>query len=72
LAHEAAARFYFARASIPHRPAPCLRNARNCYERWGAFGKLRQLDERYPYLHQSPHLPSATATIRARVGPAGR
>jgi len=67
LAHEAAARFYFARG-LDTIGRPCLRNARNCYERWGALGKLKQLDERYPYLHQEPAPASATATIRARVG----
>src|SRR5882672_3570097 len=67
LAHEAAARFYFARG-LDTIGRPCLRNARNCYERWGALGKLKQLDERYPYLHQEPAPASATATIRARAG----
>ena len=49
LAHEVAARFYLARGfeTIAHT---YLRNARNCYERWGALGKVKQLDERYPRL----------------------
>ena len=29
-----------------------LRNARNCYDRWGAHGKVKQLDERYPRLRE--------------------
>ena len=28
-----------------------LRKARDCYARWGADGKVRQLDQRYPQLH---------------------
>jgi hypothetical protein len=42
-AHELAARFYASRGgeSIAHA---CLRNTRHCYLRWGADGKLRQLD----------------------------
>jgi len=40
LAHEVAARFYAARASRRSTHA-CLREARRCYRRWGAFGKVR-------------------------------
>jgi predicted ATPase/signal transduction histidine kinase len=67
LAHEMAARFYLARGfeTIAHA---YLRNARNCYDRWGAFGKLKQLDERYPHLHEERTPTSATATIGAPVG----
>src|SRR5271156_2603794 len=48
-AHEVAARFYAARGaeSIAYT---CLRNARYCYLRWGAGGKVRQLDRLYPHL----------------------
>ena len=62
LAHEAAARFYLARGldAIGHL---YLRNARNCYDRWGALGKLRQLDERYPHLQEELAATSPTATI---------
>jgi len=40
LAHELAARFFTARGfdTIAH---VCLREARRCYLRWGAFGKVR-------------------------------
>jgi predicted ATPase/signal transduction histidine kinase/ActR/RegA family two-component response regulator len=67
LAHEVAARFYLARGldTIAHLH---LRNARNCYERWGALGKLKQLDERYPHLHEERVAPSPTATIGTPVG----
>src|ERR1700675_3394330 len=51
LAHEVGARFYLARGfeTIAHT---YLRNARYCYERWRAHGKVKQLDELYPRLHQ--------------------
>ena len=43
LAHEIAARFYDARGL--RTSAQAFRaNARACYERWGAYGKVRQLD----------------------------
>ena len=44
LANELAARFYAARGfeKIAHA---YLRDARYCYLRWGADGKVRQLDE---------------------------
>ncbi len=47
IAHEVAARFYEARGFETFADAS-LRNARNCYDRWGAHGKVKQLDERYP------------------------
>jgi signal transduction histidine kinase len=61
LAHEVAARFYAARSveAIAHA---YLRNARHCYLRWGALGKVRQLDQRYPRLGEesAPYAPTAT------------
>jgi len=67
LSHEVAARFYSARGfeTIAHT---YLRNARNCYDRWGAFGKVKQLDERYPLLHEEQLPASTTATIGTPVG----
>src|SRR5712675_535768 len=67
LAHELAARYYLARGfeTIGHT---YLRNARNCYDRWGALGKVRQLDERYPHLHEERVPTSAAATIGTAVG----
>ena len=62
-----AARFYAARGfeTIAHT---YLRNARNCYDRWGAIGKVKQLDERYPRLREE-RLPTSTAsTIGTPVG----
>ena len=51
LAHELAAQYHLAHgletAAYAH-----LRSARHCFERWGAHGKVRQLDERYPNLRE--------------------
>jgi PAS domain S-box-containing protein len=62
LAHEAAARFYSERGfeTIAYT---YLRNARNCYAHWGALGKVKQLDERHPRLHEERLSTSTTATI---------
>ena len=49
VAHEVAARFYAARG-FEAIAQMYLRNARNCYERWGALGKVKQLEGRYPQL----------------------
>jgi PAS domain S-box-containing protein len=60
LANEVAARFYNARGVETFANA-CLRNARYCYLRWGADGKVRQLDRLYPQLTASEgHPPTAT------------
>jgi PAS domain S-box-containing protein len=67
LAHEVAARFFTARGfdTIAHA---CLREARRCYLRWGAFGKVRQLEQLHPHLRDAPVSASPTATIGAPVG----
>ncbi|WP_143273269.1 trifunctional serine/threonine-protein kinase/ATP-binding protein/sensor histidine kinase [Bradyrhizobium canariense] len=49
VAYEAAARFYHTRGSETSAGAH-LRKARDCYLRWGADGKVRQLDQLYPKL----------------------
>jgi len=49
VAYEVAARFYSARDSETSAKAH-LREARDCYLRWGADGKVRQLDRLYPHL----------------------
>jgi PAS domain S-box-containing protein len=67
LAHEAAARFCLARG-LHTIGLAYLRNARGCYERWGALGKVKQLDARYPLLHKGQPAASLTATIGAPVG----
>jgi PAS domain S-box-containing protein len=64
LAYELAARFYTARglAEVAHL---YLGNARRCYIRWGADGKVRQLDQLHPWLRQDPRPPGSTGTIDA-------
>ena len=66
LANELAARFYAARGfeKIAHA---YLRDARYCYLRWGADGKVRQLDELYPHLREEEPVPGPTSTIGAPV-----
>src|SRR5205807_138345 len=65
-AHEVAARYYLARG-VETVGYAYLRSARNCYDRWGALGKVKQLDERYPRLHEE-HLPaSITSTVGTPV-----
>jgi PAS domain S-box-containing protein len=49
LAHEVAARFYAARG-FETSSNGYLQNARSCYLRWGADGKVRQMDLKYPHL----------------------
>ena len=67
LAHELTAQYYLAHG-LETAGYAYLRNARNCYDRWGALGKVKQLDERYPHLQEERFLTSNTATIGAPVG----
>jgi predicted ATPase/signal transduction histidine kinase len=66
LVHELAAKYNLARgletAGYAH-----LRNARNCYDRWGARGKVTQLDERYARLREE-RTPTSSAMIGPPVG----
>jgi PAS domain S-box-containing protein len=66
IAYESAARFYAARGfeKIAHL---YLRNARQGYQRWGADGKVRQLDQLYPHLRQDEWTAPSTRTIEAPV-----
>ena len=66
LANELAARFYAARGfeKIAHG---YLQDARYGYLRWGADGKVRQLDELYPQLRRKSQRPAPTSTIGAPV-----
>jgi len=59
LAHELAAKCYLARG-IETAGYAYLRNARNCYDRWGAHGKVMQLSELYPRLREER--PSTSTT----------
>ena len=49
VAYEVAAQFYAARG-VESIANAYIRNARDCYLRWGADGKVRQLDRHYPHL----------------------
>ena len=51
LAHELTAQYCLARG-IETAGYAYLRNARNGYDRWGAHGKVKQLEERYPRLRE--------------------
>ena len=66
LGHELAARFYAARGFETTAQA-YLRNARYGYLRWGAEGKVRQLDQLYPQLRQDERATGPAATIGAPV-----
>jgi PAS domain S-box-containing protein len=66
IASERAAWFYQAR-SIQTVLLSYLANARDCYQRWGADAKVRQMDEMYPYLRQKESVLSSTSTIGAPV-----
>ena len=50
---ELAARFYAAR-DLGTIADAYLRNARSCYLRWGADGKVRQLEQAHPHLRPEP------------------
>jgi PAS domain S-box-containing protein len=67
LAHEIAARFYAARG-VESISQAYLRNARSCYNQWGALGKVKQLDEFYPQLSEDRRPASSIATIGTPVG----
>jgi predicted ATPase/signal transduction histidine kinase len=66
VAHEVAARFY-AERGVESVAYTCLRNARHCYLRWGALGKVRQLDQRHPGLREESALSTTSATVSAPV-----
>ena len=66
LANELAARFYVARGFEKIAYA-YLREARYCYLRWEAAGKVRQLDQLYPQLREEEPVPGPTSTIGASV-----
>ncbi len=66
VAYETASRFYSARgfAEFAHL---YLKNARYAYLRWGAIGKVRQLDDRHPKLSTPDRPSSAAGTIETPV-----
>jgi GAF domain-containing protein len=66
VANEVAARFYMARG-FEKIAYTYLREARYCYLRWDAAGKVRQLDALYPQLREQEPVPGPTSTIGASV-----
>src|SRR5271155_1188577 len=66
LAHEVAAGFYAARG-VEGITQTYLRNARRCYLQWGAFGKVRQLDQRHPELREEATPSALSATVSAPI-----
>jgi predicted ATPase/two-component sensor histidine kinase len=61
VAYEVAAQFYTKRGleTIAHA---YLQNARSCYRRWGAEGKVRQLERAHPHLDEA-----STALARGKM-----
>jgi PAS domain S-box-containing protein len=64
LANELASRFYAARGFEKIARA-YMQDARHGYLRWGADGKVRQLEQLHPHLRDAPVPASPTATIGA-------
>jgi PAS domain S-box-containing protein len=62
LANELASRYYAARG-LERFAQLCLRSARYGYLRWGAAGKVRQLEQLHPHLRDAPVSTSSTITI---------
>jgi len=67
IASELAAGFYLARGLASSGYAH-LEQARSCYARWGAHGKVRQLDERHPQLRErTGRVPATPADGEAQL-----
>jgi PAS domain S-box-containing protein len=66
VANEVAALFYLTRG-FEKIGYSYLREARYCYLRWGATGKVRQLEESYPQVKDEKPLGGPTSTIEAPV-----
>jgi PAS domain S-box-containing protein len=65
IANELAARFHAAHGRA-HVASACLRAARDCYVRWGAEGKVRQLEQLHPQLRQERRSVRLATTLEAR------
>ncbi|KII27589.1 protein kinase [Pseudomonas fluorescens] len=66
LANELASRFYAARG-LGKIALVYLQDARYGYRRWGADGKVRQLEAKYPLLRAEEHALAPTTTMAAPV-----
>ena len=64
IAYEIAARFYAARGLKKFADAYLI-EARYCYQRWGADGKVAQLHRLYPHLKEERLVSTPTSTILA-------
>jgi len=64
VAYEVAARFYAARGFQKFADTYLL-EARCCYQRWGADGKVAQLDHLYPHLKKEGLISTPMSTILA-------
>jgi PAS domain S-box-containing protein len=64
LGNELAGRFYSSRG-FETIAQTYFRNARYCYLRWGALGKVKQLDELYPLLREEGPLPAGSGSVGA-------
>jgi PAS domain S-box-containing protein len=67
VANEVAARFYAGRG-FDKTARAYLRDARHCYLNWGADGKVRQLDQFYPYIKDEQVAAGSTGTIAVPTG----
>jgi PAS domain S-box-containing protein len=68
VANELAAQYCLAR-NLETAGYAYLSSARNCYHHWGAHGKVKQLDERYPRLREkrTPMFPSSIAPVAGQL-----
>jgi predicted ATPase/signal transduction histidine kinase/GAF domain-containing protein len=64
VANEMAARFYATRG-LDKTALEFLRDARHCYLNWGADGKVKQLERRYPHVKDEQQARGPTSTIVA-------
>ena len=67
VANELAAQFYRTRGFTTIADA-YLRNARACYEQWGALGKVKQIEASFPHLKA----PSSSSVLGATIDHARR
>jgi PAS domain S-box-containing protein len=66
VSNELAGRFYAARG-FEKIANTYLRDARHCYLRWGADGKVQQLERLYPHLKADETISDRTTTIHTPV-----
>jgi PAS domain S-box-containing protein len=66
LANEVAGRFY-AERGFEKIARAYLQDAKRCYLRWGADGKVRQLEQLHPYLREAEPVPGPMKTMGAPV-----